>query len=292
MRLDAYCAGRFTYLSLSQWQQEILDGRLLLDGEPVHDVTTIVRGGEQITWDMRGIAEPAVDGSFAVLYEDQWLIAVDKPGNLPVHPAGRYFNHTLVAMLAERCGRPVYPVHRIDRETSGVLLLAFDGKNTGKLAASLRSKEYLALVHGEFPDGELRVALPLGPDPDSAVKKKRRAWSGGTESATTRFRRVHAVGDVSLVRCFPETGRMHQIRAHLHAAGYPIVGDKLYGRDDTAFLRFVKDGWTDDLSKRLILPRCALHAAELTCSHPVSGKEMVLRAPFPAMLSAYIRGHA
>ena len=75
-----------------------------------------------------------------------------KPGNLPVHLAGRYFNHTLVAMLADRCGRKVYPVHRIDRETSGVVLLAFDGKSAGKLSESTGSKEYLALVHGDFPD--------------------------------------------------------------------------------------------------------------------------------------------
>ncbi len=241
-----------------------------------------------LSWDGSGIVEPAVDGSLTILYEDEWFVAVNKPGNLPVHPSGRYFNNTLVAMLADRYGRKVYPVHRLDRETSGAILLAFDGKSAGNLSASKGSKEYLALVHGRFPDEELLVDLPLGYDPESAVRKKRKAWPGGTEGARTRFRKVLTAGDTSLVRCFPETGRLHQIRAHLLATGYPIVGDKLYGRDETAFLTFIEQGLTRELEKRLVLPRCALHAAKLVFLHPLSKKKMVLRAPLPQMFSEFI----
>jgi RluA family pseudouridine synthase len=287
-RLDSYCSGRFTYLTPDQWRKEILDGRISLDGEIVLNPATMLQGGEMLAWDGSGFIEPVVDGSIAILYVDECLVAVNKPGNLPIHPAGRYFNNTLVAMLAERYGRAVYPVHRIDRETSGVLLLAFDGKTAGKLSASIGLKEYLTLVHGHFPDHELIIDLPLGPDMESVVKKKRKAWPGGTERARTRFRKVLTAGDISLVRCLPETGRLHQIRAHLLSTGYPIVGDKIYGRDETAFLTFIKQGLTPELEKILILPRCALHASKLAFLHPFSKKEIIIRAPLPTMFSECI----
>ena len=243
-----------------------------------------------LAWDGSGIIEPSVDGRITILYEDEWFVAVNKTGNLPVHPSGRYFNNTLVAMLANRYGRKVYPVHRIDRETSGVMLLAFEGKSAGNLSEALSkgSKEYLALVYGNFPDKELIVDLPLGRDSESVVSKKRKAWPGGTQKAVTRFRKVLAAGDISLVRCFPETGRLHQIRAHLLSTGYPIVGDKLYGRDETAFLTFIRHGLTDELEKRLLLPRSALHAAKLVFLHPHTNKTMIIRAPLPKMFSECI----
>jgi RluA family pseudouridine synthase len=288
--LDDYCAGRFTYLTREQWRKEIFDGKVSVDDVIVLDPSTALQGGETLAWDGSGIVEPAVDERITVLWEDDRFVAVNKTGNLPVHPSGRYFNNTLIAMLERRYGRKVYPVHRIDRETSGVMLLAFDGKSAGKLAESLAkgSKEYLALVHGNFPDGEIIVDLPIGRDTESAVAKKRKAWPGGTQKALTRFQKVLEASDISLVRCFPETGRLHQIRAHLLAAGYPIVGDKLYGRDATAFLTFVKHGLTPELEKRLVLQRSALHSAKLIFMHPQDKKEMIIRAPLPGMFSECI----
>lgn len=289
--LAGYCAGRFTYFARDQWRREIAGGKLSVDGVAVTDPEMLLQGGETLAWDGSGILEPEVDRDITVLYEDPWLVAVNKTGNLPVHPAGRYFNHTLTALLADRYGRKVYPVHRIDRETSGVILLAFNGENVPALARALASgtKEYLALVHGIFPDEELIVDLPLGRDPQSAVGKKRRAGPDGKEEARTRFQKVLSAADISLVRCFPQTGRLHQIRAHLAAAGYPIVGDKLYGRDETVFFKFIKEGFTAELQESLLLPRQALHAARLAFIHPQTGKEMILRAPLPKMFAAFIR---
>lgn len=289
-RLDSYCAARFTYLTNDQWRQEILAGKLSLADVVVTDPTMMLRGGEILAWDGSGIVEPEVDDRITILYTDEWFIAVNKTGNLPVHPSGRYFNNTLVTLLEDRCGRKVYPVHRIDRETSGAMLLAFDGKSAGALSESLAkgSKEYLALVHGNFPDKEMVVDLPLGRDRESAVSKKQKAWAGGTQKALTRFRKILTAHDISLVRCFPETGRLHQIRAHLLAAGYPIVGDKLYGRDETVFLTFIRQGLTPELEERLVLPRSALHAARLVFLHPQTKKEMVIRAPLPKMFADFI----
>ncbi len=290
-RLDSYCANRFTYLTKEQWEKEIVNGKVLLNGLLARDPATKLCGGEMLAWDGSCIVEPEVDRRIAILYEDEWFVAVNKTGNLPVHPAGRYFNNTLVAMLEERYGRKLYPVHRLDRETSGVILLAFEGKNVSDISAALSagSKEYLALVHGTFPDEEIIIDLPLGRDMESAVHKKRKAWPGGTQTATTRFRKVLTAGDISLVRCFPQTGRLHQIRAHLLSAGYPIVGDKLYGRDETAFLTFIEHGLTAEIAECLILPRSALHAAKLVFSHPQTKEEITLRAPLSRMFSKFIR---
>jgi RluA family pseudouridine synthase len=288
--LDSYCAGRFSYLTQDQWQKEIAEGKVSLDGVIALDPATTLRGGEMLAWDGSCIVEPEVDAGITILYEDKWFVAVNKTGNLPIHPAGRYFNNTLVAILQERYGRKVYPVHRIDRETSGAIMLAFDGKSANDLSAALAkgTKEYLALVHGNFPDGELIVDLPLGRDVESIVNKKRRAWPGGTESAQTRFCKILTAGDISLVRCFPATGRYHQIRVHLLSTGFPIVGDKLYGRDETAFLTFIKYGLTAELLKKLILPRQALHAARLVFLHPLNKNRMVVHAPLPRMFSGFI----
>ena len=287
VRLDCYCAGRFTYLTKEQWEREIIDGKISLNGAIVHHPATRLTGGEILAYDGARIAEPAVDEKIAILYEDDWLIAVNKTGNLPVHPAGRYFNNTLVFLLEERYGRKVYPVHRLDRETSGVMLLTFDAGSAQKLSDRLPEivKEYLALVHGHFPDKGMIVDLPLGRDTASVVRKKRIAWQGGKEKASTRFEKVLTAGDISLVRCFPETGRLHQIRAHLLAAGFPIVGDKIYGRDESAFLTFIEHGFTPEIEKRLLLPRSALHSARLTFRHPQNGKEMTICAPLPSMFS-------
>lgn len=286
-----YCAGRFSYMKRDQWIKEIVDGKLLFNGAVICDPETAITGGEMLAWDGSCIIEPEVDDGITILYEDQWFAAVNKTGNLPVHPSGRYFNNTLVAILEERYGRKVFPVHRLDRETSGVILLAFDGKSAANLSAAVAqgTKEYLALVHGSFPDEEIIVNLPLGRDPESAISKKQKAWPGGIQRAITRFHMILTINDFSLVRCFPETGRLHQIRTHLLSIGFPIIGDKLYGRDEMVFLTFIKHGLTNELLKKLILPRQALHASRLVFQHPRNKQELIIEAPIPPMFSEFLQ---
>ncbi len=281
--LMGYLASRYDYLTEEGWRNEIAHGRVSVNNRVEYSPNFVLRAKDKLAWNSGHIVEPAVDDRVTILYQEAQFAVVDKPGNLPVHPAGRYFDHTLTMILERRLNRSVYAVQRLDRETSGAMLVAFDGKTAALLSAALAgaTKEYLALVHGVFPQGEMLVDWPLGADESSAVRKKRRAWSGGTEKALTRFERVSSNGALSLVRCFPQTGRLHQIRAHLLAAGFPVVGDKLYGRDERLFLRFIETGWTPELAEKLLLPRQALHARRLRFSHPQTGREIHCEAPVP-----------
>lgn len=282
-RLDVYLATRFTYLSRTAWRREIERGSVFVNSARAEGANTRVRGGDIVRFDGRGYAEPEVDDRLEVLYEDEHLVCVDKPGNLPVHPAGRYFNNTLVRILEARHGGRYFPVHRLDRETSGVILLA---KNREVASAIQRkfdrvSKSYIAIVYGKPADREFELDVPIGNDPTAAIKKKRIASPEAGESARTRFRTLFGFGDYALVRAFPETGRLHQIRVHLLYAGHPIVGDKLYGRDDRLFGRFVEEGLTDELLALLEMPRSALHSRSLRFHHPVLKKELMIKAPVP-----------
>ncbi len=290
IRLDRYLASRFSYLSRSAWQKEIETGKISVNGITVKDASRKVRGGNTIIYDGQSIQERPVDDTIDILYQDDTCLAAGKSGDLPVHPAGRYFNNTFTMIMEKRLGRKLYPVHRLDRETSGVILSVFDTADAHLFATAIQHgvKEYLAIVYGSFPDGELRIDLPIGSDSDSEVNKKRKAFPGAAEEAVTVFRLEKQFGDYSLVRALPETGRLHQIRVHLLAAGFPIVGDKLYGRDDRLFLEFIKEGMTDTLAEQLILPRTALHAERLTFIHPLTKKEMIIVSPLPTMFNDFI----
>lgn len=290
VRIDRYLSSRFSYLSRSAWQKEIESGKITVNGSPSLDSSRKIRGGDTVAYDGRGIVERPVDETIDILYKDETCIVAGKSGDLPVHPAGRYFNNTFTMIMEKRLGRKIYPVHRLDRETSGVILSVFDTADVHPFASAIQRgvKEYLAIVHGSFPDGVLRIDLPLGPDSGSEISKKRKAFPGAEEEALTEFRCEKRFGEFSLVRALPETGRLHQIRVHLLAAGFPIVGDKMYGRDDSLFLRFIEHGMTDELAKKLILPRTALHAERLTFIHPFTKKEMIIVSPLPTMFTDFI----
>ena len=163
-RLDEYCAKRFTYLSREQWREEISAGTVSLNGLVASDSAAMISGGELLAWKGFPIAEPEVDDRITILYEDDWFVAVNKTGNLPVHPGGRYFNHTLVRLWKSAAAARSIRCTASTAKHRGLSFLAFDGRTAGRLSAALAAgaKEYLALVHGNFPDEELTVDLPLG----------------------------------------------------------------------------------------------------------------------------------
>lgn len=241
--------------------------------------------------------EEETDTVLPILHEDPHLIAVAKPPMIPVHPTARYFRSTVVKLLErDRPGERHYLAHRLDRETSGVLLLSktaeadrhvkrqFAGidPETGRVDELRRVvKHYLAIVRGWPAEERFRIEDPLEPDVDNPLRVKMRVAAPGTGlvSATScevlGRRERRATGErYALVRCGLETGRQHQIRVHLSASGYPLVGDKLYGDDDRLHARAADGELSDDDREGLELPRHALHAHALELDHPLSGERL------------------
>lgn len=290
MRIDLFLSKRFGYLSRSEWQKEIRRGKLSCNGAVVKEHDRKVRAGDMLSYTGRDAAEPAVDDNFSVIYEDEFLLGINKPGNLPVHPAGIFYHNTLLSFLQKRYFIPLHLVHRLDRETSGVVLLAKDPGVASLIQRNFAmvEKKYIALVKGIPDTDEFMVDMPMDYDPASDLEHKRAAFAGARQTARTEFTRLASFGGISLVRAVPRTGRQHQIRVHLKHAGFPIIGDKLYGHDETIFREFVKKGLTDDLLQRLGFRRSALHSRSMRLYHPVLRKQIVVRAPLPEDMRQFI----
>ena len=202
-----------------------------------------------------------------------------------MHPTAKWHFSTVTAVLREKFpDERLQITHRLDLETSGVLLIArsYEAAVALKRAFAKRRvhKRYLALVHGAL-DGEGVVDAPLGarrwPRAREDGGARRTGWRRGRAGV-----RARAHGDYTLVDCWPETGRQHQIRAHLDHLGHPIVGDKLYP-DERLFADYQDHGW-EAVADKLPLPRQALHAAELRFPHPTTGDEVVIESALPADL--------
>jgi len=292
-RIDKYLALRFDYMSRSRWQKEISDGRVLCNGKPLTGHNKKVKAGDIIKYQGQDIKEPEVSKDYSILYEDEFLIAINKPGNLPVHPAGKFFHNTLTSILKEDLGLKLYPVHRLDRDTSGVILMAKNSAITAEIQKKFHEveKTYIAIVHGRVKEREFRVDLPIGPHRSSPVRKRREAYIGAEESAATRFRRLALFDGYSLVKAELETGRLHQIRVHLNAAGYPILGDKIYGLDDRFYLEFIENGNTPELLEKTGFPRCALHSRSILFFHPRLGKKIYIKSAMPNEFRDFIALH-
>ncbi len=293
-RLDLFLAKRFTYRSRNEWQTAVAEGEILLNGEKTKSSRKLA-AGDVIRFVPKNIAEPEVDQTYRVLAETSDWIAVDKPGNLPCHPSGIYFEHTLWRLLCERCRAPVHIITRLDRETSGIVLSAKNPEAAAEFTKVMMHSEkvrkrYLALVHGVF-GREVRAEGFLSDDPASPVRKKRRFTAdrpeGECETAATLLKPLETNGTFSLVEALPETGRLHQIRATLCSLGFPVAGDKLYGVDPMLYLKFAEDALDDSDRAKLILPRQALHACGL--SIPFRGKTLEFASPEPECFRALLR---
>ncbi len=264
---------------------------------------TIVAAGDRFVIRRPARAEPPCPRTFTVLHADPRLYVIDKPALLPVHASAKFYFNTLARVLAERFpGEPELQIaHRLDRETSGCLVVARDRVAAIVLKQAFATKqavrkEYLAVVHGHPPwQGELTIDTPLRlarpGDPTRLPHVRMLPGPGGLPSIT-RVSVLERAGPYALVHCLLVTGRQHQIRAHLAAAGYPIVGDKLYAHGDDAFIRYCDQGLVPELAARFVLPRHALHAARVSFPHP-DGGTVTAEAPLPADLAALLgRGEA
>ena len=244
-----------------------------------------VRAGENVVLVRPPFEEPNVPLYFDVIYEDDAVLAVDKPSGLPVHPSATYHKNTLTYLLRQRFG-PNAPqiAHRLDRETSGLLLCGRTRAAERDLKIGFENrrvnKRYLAIVRGVMPEDEGRIELPMDRAREGLHILMEVTPEGEGYPSVTRYRVVARRDDATLVSLAPESGRQHQLRVHLSAIGFPIIGDKLYGPEGSQpFLDYIETGMTDELRRRLGHDRQALHAYELEFMHPSTGEPMTLTAP-------------
>jgi 23S rRNA pseudouridine1911/1915/1917 synthase len=296
-RLDHFLKRRIGRMSRTRIQAIIGEQISFPDGRPARP-SSPVRAGETILLQRPAPVEPEVPRHFEVLFEDASVMVIDKPAGLPMHTTAKFWRNTLVALLRE-----LYPdeqmeiAHRIDRETSGVLLIARDRAVASFLTRAFArravEKTYLALVKGHPPD-EGRIDMPL-----RLLDTKSRVMMGparGAEpglAAQTQFRVLRRLPGHALCEARPLTGRQHQIRVHFAAIGHPIVGDKLYGAGEALFMRACEEPLSPELLACFDgLARHALHAHRLTFPHPVGKHPVTIESPLPADLVGYIDGLA
>lgn len=227
-----------------------------------------------------------------IVHEDERLLVVNKPGDIVCHPSKAGPWSSLVGAAREYTGLPtVHLVFRLDRETSGVVVLAKDAKMARQLQMAMQerkvAKAYLAILTGELA-GPVTVDQPLGDDVSSQVFVKSAVRADG-QAAVTHFAPLVSAGGFTLARVVTETGRKHQIRAHAQWLGHMLVGDKIYGPDARCYLEFIDHGWTAALAAKLLLPRQALHCAEIDLRP--AGLTQVFSAPLPADLREFCEAH-
>lgn len=289
-RLDHVLAGRIFWRSRSDLQERVKRGTVLVNGRSAK-VSSKLKVGDEIRVLVQPEDLPDQDPAgvaITTLHEDASLIVVDKQAGLVVHPTGRHVYDTLMNALhlryresgeAERGVAP-HVVHRLDRDTSGVLVVAKTMAAKRALSAQFEEREpeksYLALVVGRIEKDAFDVDLPLRRDETAEVRLKMHAHPEGAPSFT-RFQTVERFAEHALVRALPRTGRQHQIRVHLAAVGHPIVCDPLYGDPRSVGAR---EGAAP------LLERQALHAESLALVHPDSGALVRFRAPLAPDLAA------
>ncbi|WP_425593122.1 pseudouridine synthase [Leptospira licerasiae] len=297
-RLDVFLASRFTYQSRSNWRKILEEGKILVQGKPVKPSYPI-KEGDEILYLPGESFEPPVQTDFKILYEDSRYIAVEKPGDIPIHSAGRYRKNNLTDLLEEDPRfEKIYTIHRLDRETSGVVVFGKDSEAASRMADLFSkrkvNKTYISYVWGNFPT-RLNAKGFLVSDTSSLIRKKRKFLAKDSfqksetphedsETSETNFRKIgegtlHGI-PFSKVYCFPKTGRLHQIRATLYSLGFPLLGDKIYGKDESVFLEFI-EGKDPDLASKLGMDRQALHSSSLKFIHPFTGKKIKIRSDLP-----------
>jgi 23S rRNA pseudouridine1911/1915/1917 synthase len=250
------------------------------------------------------------------VHEDDDLLVVDKPGNMVCHSAQRpgqvsladwVRNHLADTTLTDTQKRvppeagtegrasarpPVRFVNRLDRETSGLVLVTKNeraAKLLGKQVVRREvEKEYVAVCWGVFEKDAGTVDQPIGLTTDAPVYTKRVVDKVAGKESVTEFAVERRLRGFTVVRLVPRTGRTHQLRVHLAWLGHPIVGDKIYGPDERLYLEFIEKGVTDEMLAKLLLPRHALHAATLTVRHPATQARVAYRAELPADMARFI----
>jgi 23S rRNA pseudouridine1911/1915/1917 synthase len=297
-RLDKALALLIPDLSRSRIQSLIEGGELLIGGKEITDCARKLKGGEPIVLSLPPLesAVPLPENiPLDIVFEDEDVIVLNKPAGMVVHPAAGHAGGTLVNALLYHCGdtlsgingvrRPGI-VHRLDKDTSGLMMVAKNDLAHHALVEQLQdrslSRVYRALAFGEFMPIAGEVKTLIGRHPTNRLKMA--VLGRGGREALTRYRVLENYrGAVTLVECRLATGRTHQIRVHMEHIGHPLIGDPLYGPQSNALRARLKKAGYEERAQEVLsnFPRQALHAAEISFIHPRTGENMNFTAPLP-----------
>jgi len=305
-RLDKVLADLLDGVSRSRLKVLIEDGQVMVNGKMFDDASGKVVTGDAITLTIPEAIEALPQPEnipLNVVYEDDDLLVINKAVGMVVHPGAGNQNGTLVSALLYHCGETLSGiggvkrpgiVHRLDKDTSGLMVVAKNDAAHNGLAAQLvdrsLSRIYTALVWKEPTPIKGTINVPIGRDQKARVKMAVRSHAMGREAITHYLRGETFNGIASLVTCRLETGRTHQIRVHMQHLGHPLLGDQLYGLPPQEQRSLMNRGGYDEAAREAVLafPRQALHAAEIHFIHPVSGEEMELSSDLPDDLEGFI----
>ncbi len=290
LRLDVFLSKKESGLTRSQIKRMITEGKIRVN-DTIVKPSHLVKIGDTIAllWEPpKASAVPPEDIPITIRYEDESIVVVDKPAGMVVHPAAGNYQGTLVNALLYHCkdlsgiGGIMRPgiVHRLDKDTSGLLVVAKSDQAHMALSAQFKDrlvkKIYKALVYGDVKDDAGVIELPIGRHPKD--RKKMSTTSRRGKISVSRWTVVERFGCVTILDVSIETGRTHQIRVHLSSQGYPIVGDAVYG----SARKRLKE-MRDDTLRAIVgrMKRQALHASSIGFCHPVSGRYMEITSPLP-----------
>ncbi len=292
MRIDAYLAKNFRFLSRAAWQKRLDSGTVRLDGRPANTAQRL-QEGQNIDYFYPLEVEPEVDRGIYPIWRKGAVMAVFKPAPLPMHENGPYRKNTFATLLQEELGPEWAAVHRLDRETSGIVLCGATYEVRRDLAQSLASrslqKEYLAIAHGISKEPFWIAEGPIGDLSSSEIRIKKWVVSGGLPSET-HFQVLEQKRQHILFRAFPKTGRTNQIRIHAAHAGHHLVGDRLFYPDEQVFLEWYVDGLSEQVIAKTGHRRCLLHAHALHFEHPEDGRNYEVRCPLPEDMDTFWAG--
>jgi 23S rRNA pseudouridine1911/1915/1917 synthase len=288
---------RLVGYSRSKVQAILAQARVLKEAKPAKANTKVKTGDKiQIAYLRRAETPLAADASLPVLFEDDDLLVVNKPAHLLSHPTDKIIHNTVVGVL--RHSRPdltpLHLLHRLDRETSGVIALAKNAKAARAWSRHMEAhrvqKEYLALVRGRLTPKEGLIDKPIGLIGGTI---RVRQWVNAPRAypAITKYRVIHNIqgqSPISVVHVFPETGRLHQIRVHFAAIGHPLLGDPLYTGEGEIYKKMTQGTVTEKDRAVLGFPRVALHALALTFPHPSTEKQLRIIASVPLDMADYL----
>ena len=296
-----FLSSRFKYHTKKKWS-ELINNADVKVNDSVSLPDYILKFKDTVSYSVI-LKEPPVNTDICILHNEDTFLAACKPGNLPSHADGNFIKNTFIFLLKNMMAEQGYEgylklVHRLDRETSGIMIVAKTKDANRILAKQFETgdvkKEYTAIVRGIVQNDSFEVNGAIAPDPASSVSIRKRVVPDGTagaQSSLTRFEVTERLSGYTVVRCLPATGRTNQIRVHLSHVGYPLAGDKLYGRSDEEFLEFVREARAGhfDLLPWMDAPHHMLHASSIKFTHPETGKNASFECPLPEDMKQFIQ---